>query len=73
MGAYIDDLYLQGDSYAGCVETVIDTVSLLDRLGFVIHPQKSKCIPKQQVKFPGFIVDSVSMKVFQPHTKKQNS
>ena len=70
--AYIDDLYLQSDSYAGCVKSVIDTISLLDWLGFIIHPQKSEYIPKQKIKFLGFIIDSVSMTVFLPETKKQN-
>ena len=38
---YIDDLILQGRTYTDCVHNVIDTVSQLEPLGFVIHPDKA--------------------------------
>ena len=43
--AYIDDSYLQADTYELCVQNVIDTLSLFHQLGFVIHPDKSVLIP----------------------------
>eukprot|EP00794_Sanderia_malayensis_P010193 gene10193-11240_t len=50
VSAYIDDLYLQSASFEGCVHTVVDTITLFDNLRFVIHPEKSQFIPKQQDK-----------------------
>jgi hypothetical protein len=35
---YIDDLLLVGHSYEKCVNTIIETLILLEKLGFVIHP-----------------------------------
>lgn len=62
--SYIDDSYLQGDSFADCERNVMDTILLFDSLGFTIHPEKSSLIPKQEITFMGFKIDSVSMKVF---------
>jgi hypothetical protein len=61
---YIDDSYLQGDSYEDCVNNVIDTVTLFDSLGFIVHPTKSVFNPTQRLVFLWFILDSVKMKVY---------
>ena len=61
--AYIDDSYLQADTYELCVHNVIDTLSLFHQLGFVIHPDKSVLIPTQRLTFRGFVLDSQSMTV----------
>eukprot|EP00794_Sanderia_malayensis_P010704 gene10704-11849_t len=71
VSAYIDDLYLQGASFEGCVHTVVDTITLFDNLGFVIHPEKSQFIPKQQVTFFGFVIDSITMRVYLTDTRRQ--
>ena len=42
---YIDDCYLQGSSFAECLEN-IKTASLLQSLGFVINREKSVFIPR---------------------------
>lgn len=39
--SYIDDSYLQADTYEQCVQNVIDTVVLFNNLGFTVHPDKS--------------------------------
>ena len=39
--AHLDDLYLQGRTYDDCVKNVIDTTVLVDKLGLVVHPEKS--------------------------------
>ena len=36
---YIDDSYLRGDGYQDCLANVVDTIELLDSLGFIIHPE----------------------------------
>ena len=60
---YIDDSYLQGDDYEECTHNVIDTVSILDTVGFVTHPKKSVFIPTQELVFLGFLLNSVTMTV----------
>ena len=54
---YIDDSYLHGDSYSECKNNVIDTVSILDKVGFVTHPEKSVFIPNQVLKFFSFLLN----------------
>ena len=60
---YIDDSILLGDSYNECASNVIDTVTLLDTLGFVPHPNKSVFIPTQILVFLGFRLNSIDMTV----------
>ena len=67
---YIDDFYLQGDTYNTCVKSVIDTILLVYRFGFVIYPKKSVFTPKQQIVFLGFELDSVTMRVYLKDDKK---
>ena len=64
VAGYIDDFYLQGDSYNSCIENVIDTILMFDQFGFVVHPEKSVFTPKQQIVFLGFVINSVTMKVY---------
>ena len=61
--SYIDDSYLQGDSYDDCLANIIDTMKLFDKLGFVIHLSKSVIEPRQRITFLGLILDSVSMRI----------
>lgn len=68
--AYIDDFYLQGNSKVECMKNVEATVNLLTSLGFVIHPEKSVLVPRQQINFLGFILDSRSMTVSLPAEKE---
>ena len=63
LGGYIVDIFNMGLTYDECMRNVIDTVNLLDSLGFTIHPEKSKFIPSQVLIFPGFVINSVTMKV----------
>lgn len=60
---YINDQYLQGDTKDECLSHVSDTVSLLTKLGFLIHPDKSVLVPVQMITFLGFILDSIQMLV----------
>ena len=61
--SYIDDCYLQGESYDECYDNVQDTVLLLQELGFPIHDEKSVLIPSQILTFLGFVLNSVTMTV----------
>ena len=70
VSASIDDLYLQSVSFAGCVQTIADTIILFDTLRFLIHPDKSQFVPKQQITFLGFDIDSVAMRVYLSDTRR---
>lgn len=69
--AYIDDSYLQGDTYRECYNNVVETVRLFSSLGFCVHPGKSLFIPTQQLVFLGFILNSNTMTVTPTDEKKQ--
>ena len=60
---YIDDTWLTSEDYISCVTNIAETITLLDRLGFVIHPEKSILIPTQEITFLGFISNSANMTV----------
>ena len=52
---------LFGQDWVDCAQNVIDTVKILDTLGFVVHPHKSVFTPAQKLVYLGFLFDSVSM------------
>ena len=60
---YIDDSYLQGDTFQECHVNVVDTTKMFMRLGFFVHPEKSVFVPSQRLTFLGFDLDSVHMTV----------
>lgn len=64
LSGYIDDSWLMGTVWDDCAKNVVDTVKLLDSLGFVVHPEKSVFIPTQKLVFLGFTLDSVNMQVY---------
>ena len=55
---YIDDSYLQGDTYEECNQNVQDTVNLFGKLGFLPHPEKSVFEPTQKITFLGFVINN---------------
>ncbi len=60
---YIDDLYLQGQTFAKCKTNVLDTIEQFDSLGFISHPSKSAFEPSQKLIILGFRLDSVKMTI----------
>lgn len=60
---YIDDSYLQGDTYESCQRNITATVSLLSSLGFTVHPNKSILVPTQCMVFLGFVLNSAQMTI----------
>lgn len=60
---YIDDILLLGDSDEHCAQNVRSTSSLLDSLGFTIHPTKSVFMPVQEIAFLCFLINSKKMTV----------
>ena len=61
--AYIDDSLLISNSYSECSVNISETVSLLDSLGFTIHPTKSVMQPTQIIIFLGFVLNSQNMTI----------
>jgi len=61
--AYIDDSWLTAENFTLYVRNVIDTTTLLDKVGFIIHPEKSVLLPTQTITFLGFVLNSTLMKV----------
>ena len=52
---YIDDGFLKGFTYKECQQNLMDTVQLLQDMGFIIHPEKSVLTPVQEITFLGFV------------------
>ena len=67
---YVDDSYLQGDTYQACLANIVDTIKLLRELGFVIHPDKSVLTPSQTIVFLGFVISSKHMTLSLTDDKK---
>ena len=51
----------KSEEYDTCIAIIIATLSLFDKLGFVVHPDKSILILTQRIVFLGFILDSLKM------------
>ena len=60
---YIDDTFLEGDSYNLCKENVIATMQLFRGLGFWPHDLKSVTEPTQILEHLGFVLNSQTMTV----------
>ncbi|XP_068707436.1 uncharacterized protein [Montipora foliosa] len=58
---YIDDTYLQQQSFNDALNSRNACKSLFSSLGFLIHPEKSSLIPSQIVTVLGFIINSLEM------------
>ena len=69
---YVDDTYLQRDTYQTCMKNVIDTINMLRSLGFTIHAEKS-VFPQQEITFLGFVLNSIDMSITLTLEKKQKN
>ena len=68
---YIDDLINVGLIFDQCVENVIASIKLLKSMGFIIHPDKSIFLPKQEITFLGFNINSQKMEITLTITKNE--
>ena len=71
IATYIDDLINVGLTFDECVENVITSTKLLNSLGFIIHQDKSIFLPKQEITFLGFNINSQKMEIAFTDTKKE--
>ena len=69
--SFIDDTLLVGLSKEECLLNVQQTMYVLQRLGFVIHPEKSVFDPVRTITYLGFVLDSVRMTVTLTKERKQ--
>lgn len=61
--SYIDDSFIWGKSNVDCLKSVEFLLLGLQKLGFTINTEKSTLVPKQVMKFLGFIIDTEKMEV----------
>ena len=59
----MDDTYLQGDTKQECLQNIEATVSLLESHCFAIHKGRSILNQTQEIEFPGFVFNSVTMTI----------
>ena len=67
---YVDDSYIQGETYQDCLNNISDTNKLLSELGFVINTEKSVLSSSQTIVFLGFIFSSKNMRLSLTDEKK---
>ena len=60
-----------GDSELECVQNVKASLCLFEKLGFVIHPEKSVLAPTHVITYLGFEINSVDMTVTLMRDKKK--
>ena len=62
--SYIDDCLLLGDTEEICEENESETSTLLENCGFLLNLEKSEREPATEKVYLGFIIDSLSMRVY---------
>ena len=58
---FVDDSYLQGNTYERGLYNIEGTTELLLNLGITIHLAKPILTPTQRITFLGFVIDTVQM------------
>ena len=67
---YVDNIIAIDQSFEECLVTVVETIIFFQKLGFVIHPDKSKFIPYKIVEYLGFIIDLEKIITYHSDQKK---
>ena len=68
----MDDSLLLALAFQECFDNVLSTLSLLQELGFAIHPTKSIFVPTHEITFLGFEIDTLNMTLILTSKKKEN-
>ena len=68
---YVDDSYLQGNTYDTCLANVKKTITILQFLGFTINFEKSFLESKQEIVFLGLVFNSTKMTITLTDDKKE--
>ena len=67
---YVDNSYLQGDSYESCLKNVNDTIIMLRLWDFTTDPEKPALKPTETLIYIGFITNSKDMTLKLTEEKK---
>ena len=59
-----------GRNFVECERNIKLIVTLLDSLGFAVHPDKSIFVPARSIEYIGFVIDSQSMNISLTQKKK---
>ena len=54
LSAFIDDIIIFGDSHDDCLINLAETITILHKLGFIIHPDKSHFFSNSRANIFGF-------------------
>ena len=68
---YVDNSYLQGDSYESCLKNVNDTIIMLQLWDFTTDPEKPVLKPTETLIYIGFITNSKDMTLKLTEEKKR--
>lgn len=66
---YLDDILIISSNEVECKEHTHKAATLLNNLGFIINLEKSTLVPRQTIKFLGFMYDTVNMRISLPQEK----
>lgn len=66
---YLDDILLIAQSKQLVLQHASSTLNLLEGLGFILNYQKSLLVPSQQIKFLGYLVNSINLSLNLPRDK----
>ena len=69
---YVDDFYLQGETFKERLQNITKTVKLSPSLGFTIHSEKSVLKLSQILTFLVFVLNSKTMTLTFTDAKKKN-
>ena len=67
---YLDDFLLLGDTFSDCQRNVNETITFLEDLGFILNFKKSSLNPSQELRYLGFIINSLDMSIILPEVKR---
>ena len=73
MEAFIDDSITLGRSFAKCERSIKLIVTLLDSLGFAVHPNKSIFVPARSIEYLGFVTDYQPITISLKKKEKKSS
>ena len=63
VSGYIDNLFTKDHTSEICFNNAMSNAELFDRLGFVVHRDKSLLVPTQEITILGFVINSRKMSV----------
>lgn len=68
---YLDDTLVVGTVARECKNSLDKVITLFRSLGFVVNLEKSQLNPSQSVRYLGFIINTIEMKLFLPQDKME--